>query len=139
MPSKDRRFKSVVGKVFTAVEGNSGLLDLLEIAISTGRKTAFIEALVQILPTAFARYNKQPEELFNLFTSWFGDNSNFSTDFSRIYAALQHRQRYLLDNRFQKRQFISSIGLDWTADAKSSFFSKVNPLCDVVKNFSFLS
>jgi hypothetical protein len=139
MPSKDRRFKSVVRKVFTAVEGNSGLLDLLEIAISTGRKTAFIEALLQTLPTAFDPYNKQPEELFNLFTTWFGINSDFTTDYSQIYAALQHRQRYLLDNRFQKRHFISAIGLDWTADAKSSFLSKVNPLCDVVRKFSFLS
>ena len=139
--SKARKFKSAVFKVFTALEGNPGLLDLLEVATSTGRMTAFMVALLDFLPgpTVFDRYDKKPEDLCNLLTAWFRDYSDFTTHFSGINAALQDRQRYVLETRFKKRHFITAIGLDWTADAKSTFFSQVNPICDVVGKFSFLS
>ena len=32
-----------------------------------------------------------------------------------------------------------NIGLDWTADVESSFFSKVNSVCDVVGKSSIFS
>ena len=132
MASKARKLKSVQDKVFNAVEDNSKLLDLLEIATSTARKTIFINALLEILPTAFGRFDKKPDELFSVFTSWFGDYDQSNPLFTGIYAALQHRQHYIWDNRFLKRKFITDIGLDWTANVKSEFFSKVNSLCNVV-------
>lgn len=132
MASRARKLKSVQDKVFNAVEHNPKLLDLLEIASSTARKSIFIDALLKILPTAFAHFDKKPEELFSVFTSWFGNYDHYNTLFPAIYAALQHRQHFLWDNRFKKRQFITDIGLDWTADIKSKFFSEVNSLCDVV-------
>ena len=141
MASKPRKLKSALTKVFTAVEGNPKLLDLLEIATSAARKTIFIDALLEIQPTAFDRSGseKNSDKLFHIFTAWFGSYAHSKTLFSGIYAALQHRQKYFLETRFMKRQFISDIGLDWTAYAKSSFFSKVNSAYGVVGEFSFLS
>lgn len=141
MASKQRKLKAMQAKVFNAVEGNSLLLDLLEIATSAARKTAFIYALLQILPSAFDRLvsDKKPDDLFLVFTAWFGSYDQSNTIYSGIYAALQHRQRYIFESRFKKREFISNIGLDWTADVKSTFFSKVNFPCGVVRESSFLS
>lgn len=140
MASRARKLKFAQSKVFTTVEGNRELLDLLEIATSTSRKVIFINALLEILPTAFDRSDKtNPEELFNVFTAWFGIYGHSNTLFTGISAALQHRQLYFSEMRFKKRQFISDIGLDWTADAKNSSFSKVISVCDIVGKSSCLS
>jgi hypothetical protein len=137
MASRARKEKSKKDKAFNAVEDNPKLLDLLEIAISTARKSIFIEALKKILPNAFAQTAGDP---FALFTYWFSSYQHSDTLFPGIYAALELRQQYLWDNRFKKQQFINDIGLDWTEDIKSDFFSKVNSLCNVVKEdlISFL-
>jgi hypothetical protein len=113
------------------VEGNPKLLDLLEIATSTARKTVFIESLLDDLSitTPFARFDKTPDELFDVFTTWFGDYDQSNTLFSGIYSALQYRQQFFLDMRAQKRQIIWEIGLSWTADVKSSNLSKVSFVC----------
>jgi len=98
MSSKARKLKSAQSKVFTAVESNLKLLDLLEIATSTSRKVIFIETLLEILPTAFDRSDKtKPEELFNIFTAWFGNYGDSNTLFTGISAALQHRQHYFIE------------------------------------------
>jgi hypothetical protein len=142
MSSKNRKMKSAASKIYTAVENDPNLLNLLEITTSTGEKSNFIKALLKTLPTAFSasdRSSKDFEGLFKLFVAWFGDYPEFTTDFSRVNAALNHRLRYKMDNRTQKRSFIRAIGLDWTADDKSSFFSQVNAVYDVVRRFSFCS
>jgi hypothetical protein len=139
MASRARKLKSQQDKVFRTVEDNPKLLDLLEIATSTARKTIFIDALLEILPTAFIHFDKNPDELFTVFTAWFGNYNHSNTLFNRIHVALQHRQQYFLEMRIKKRQFISDIGLDWTVDVKSSFFDKVNSVCNVVEKASFLS
>jgi hypothetical protein len=140
MSSKGRKLKAAQSTAFTTVENNDKLLDLLEISTSTPRKVIFIKALLEILPTAFDRSDKtDPEELFNVFTSWFGNYVQSNTLFTGISASLRYRQRHFLETRFKKRQFISRIGLDWTADTKSSSFSKVNSACDIIGEASFLS
>ena len=126
MASRARKLKSEQHKVFNAVEDNPKLLDLLEIARSTAQQSIFIDALLEILPTAFAHFDKNSQELFTVFTSWFSNYNHSNTSFPGIYAALQHRQQYIWDNRFKKRQFIKDIGLDWTADIKFDFISKVS-------------
>jgi hypothetical protein len=138
-PSKTRKLKAAQSKVFSTVEGNHKLLDLLVTTTSTSQKVIFINALLEILPTAFDRSDKTtPEELFNIFTTWFGNYVESNTNFSGIHTALHHRHRDILERRFKKRQFISEIGLDWTADAKALFYSKVNYVCGDVEEFSFL-
>ena len=132
--------KAAKSKVLTAVEANPQLLDLLEIATSTSLKVIFIKALLEILPTSFDHSDKKnPEELFNVFTTWFGIYSHSNTCFTGISAALQNRKQYILEMQFKKWQFISDIGLDWTTDDKSSSFSKVISACDIVGNSSCLS
>jgi hypothetical protein len=127
MPSKAQKLKTEQSSIiFPTVEANPKLLDLLEIATTSARKTIFINALISILPTAFASFDKTPEQLFDIFTTWLG---NYNQTFSGINAALHCRQRYILETRFNKRKFISDIGLDWTPDLMSSFFSKVNSAC----------
>jgi len=74
-----------------------------------------------------------------VFTAWFGNYGDSNTLFTGISAALQHRQHYFIKIRFEKRQFIGDIGLDWTADAKNLSFSKVISTCDIVGKSSFLS
>jgi glutathionylspermidine synthase len=140
MASRARKLKSKQDKAFNAVEENPNLLDLLEIATSPARQSIFIVALLEILPTAFAQFNQNPEGLFTLFTSWFSSYHQSITHFPCIHAALKHREHYIWDNRFKKRQFIKDIGLDWTADIKSDFIAKVNSLFNVVGNglISFL-
>ena len=139
MTSRARKLKAEQLTVLNAEEDNPKLLDLLEIATSSARKTIFINALIDIFPTAFACFDKTPEQRFDIFTAWFGNYNQINTFYSGIKAALYHRQQYFLETCFMKRQFISDIGLDWTADAKSPFFSKVNSACGVVGESSFLS
>ena len=87
---------------------------------------------MEILPTTFDRSDKTtPGDRFNLFTAWFGAYDHSNTLFTGITAALHHRHQYFMEMRFKKQQFIKEIGLDWTVDAKRSFFSKVNSACDV--------
>jgi hypothetical protein len=126
MASKARKLKAHQAKIFNTVENSTILLDLLETSISSARKTIFIQALIRSLPTAFDRFDKEPHLYFDIFTTWFGNYQQSTIHFSRINAALQHRQQYFLETRFKKRQFISDIGLDWTPDDKVTFFSKVN-------------
>jgi hypothetical protein len=96
MSSKGRKLISLQSRVFTAVEGNPQLLDLLEIATSTARKAIFIESLLKIIPAAFPNSDKNPEELFTLFTTWFGSYAKSNTLYCGINAALKHRQQYFL-------------------------------------------
>lgn len=126
MASKARKIKAHQAKIFNTIENNTILLDLLETSISSAWKTIFIEALIRSLPTAFDHFG-EPHLLFDIFTTWFGNHSQSSLQFSRIDAALQYRQQYFLETHFKKWQYISKIGLDWTSDDKdTSFQSKVN-------------
>lgn len=133
MSSRARKLQSQKANVFNAVEGNPKLLDLLEIATSTAQKAHFIDLLLEILPTAFARFKseKTSDQLFDVFTSWFGEYPNSDNLFSGISAAIEIRRRFFSDVRIKKRHFIGDIGLDWTADDKSSYFSKVNSVYNV--------
>jgi hypothetical protein len=133
MASKGRKDKAEQPKIFSTVETNSQLLDLLEIAITHDRKAIFIRSLIKVLPGAFARFDKPPVDLFNIFTGWFGKHDQSETLYPGISAALYHRQTFYLDHRKVKRDFISNIGLDWTAEVKNSSFSKVNFLYGDVK------
>jgi hypothetical protein len=126
MSSKARKAKAAQPILFSTVETNSKLLDLLEIATTHDRKAIFIQSLLEILPTAFARFDKPPVDLFNIFTTWFGNYAQSETLLPGISAALHHRQKYFLDNRKVKRGFICDIGLDWTVEFKTSSISKVN-------------
>ena len=125
-------------ELFMAVEDTPKLLDLLTITTSTTQKAIFIKSLLETLPTAFKTYDKQTDDLFSLFTTWFGCYPDSDATFAGTSAALQHRQWFILENRFKKPEFISEIGLDWTAEKKSQFFSKVDSACYVIKKSSFL-
>lgn len=132
MATRARKAKFEQLRLFNAVESNHILLDLLEMATTDERKTIFIESLLETLPTgtAFARFDKDPVDLFLIFTTWFGKCDQ--TLFYGISAAIDHRHKYFLDNRNLKRDFISDIGLDWTEEDKKSSLSKVNFLYGVV-------
>ena len=121
------------------MNGNPELLDFLEISTTAAQKSIFIAAFLKFLPTAFDQLDKKPDDPFSLFTTWFGGYADSKSLYSCIYAALQRRQRYLLETQFQKQQFITHIGLDWTADDKSTFFSKVISACGFLEESSFLS
>ena len=131
LPSKTRRVLSQQAYVFRTVEGNPKLLDLLEIATSTAQKAVFIQSLLDVLdPTStFSLFNKPYNELFDIFSLWFGGYKNFKNLFSGIHSALQYRKQFFLDIRAQKRQLIWEIGLGWTADVKASYLSKVSFVC----------
>lgn len=133
MASKARKAKAEQPLIFSTVEENSNLLDLLEIATTNDRKEIFIWSLLEILPTAFARFDKTPADLFNIFTTWFGNYAQSENPLPGISSALHHRQKHFLDNRKVKRGFICDIGLDWTADFKKTSISKVNLLYGDVK------
>lgn len=128
--SKLRRIKADMSTIFSTVESNPMLLDLLEIATSDARKIIFIKKLIAILPTAFSSLNECAVlSKFDIFTIQFGSYNQSTTIFSRVAAAIYRRKHYFLETRYKKREFISDIGLDWTPDTKSSFFSKVKYAC----------
>ena len=141
MASKERKSIPQQKQVFTAVEDSPVLLDMLEIATSPELKVIFIETLVKALPSAFHRTgNKSSEDLFRLFTTWFGQYADSKTIFSKIDAAIRHRQQFFMENRFNKRVFVKEIGLDWTEEKKSDFFStKVTSIYDLIMKTSHLS
>jgi hypothetical protein len=115
--------------VFKTIENDSHLLDLLVIATSPAQQAFFITALVKSLPDAFSGYFKEPDKLFLLFTSWFGDYKPESyTKFTRITTALNLRHHHFIHNRIQKRHFIHAIGLDWTPAQNNSFYSRVKTI-----------
>ena len=139
MTSNPRKIKAQSATVFSAVEGNPDLLDFLEVATTTARKIIFIDSLLKIESTAFFHAQKlKPEELFDLFTTWFGSFGGSETAFPGISAAIQQRKKYFTELRHHKREFIRDIGLDWTADVKSKFISEVNSLSALVGKSSFL-
>jgi hypothetical protein len=113
--------------LFNVIEGNPSLLDLLAVAISSTQKATFITALLESHPHAISSLaeGNQPHHLFDNIASWFGSEKNAATTFVGISAALKTRHRYIHENRFEKRHFITSIGMDWTSVEKISFFSKV--------------
>ena len=116
-------------KVFKTIEDDSHLLDLLVIATSPAQQAFFIAAVVESLPSAFSGYFKEPEDLFPIFTSWFGQYKPESTQkFSLIDTGLRLRQQYFIENRFQKRHFIHVIGLDWTPAMNESFYSTIETI-----------
>jgi hypothetical protein len=136
MSSKPRKLQTAQSQAFKAVEGSPDLLDLLEIATTTTLKENFITSLLNILPSAFDQSDKtKPEDLFLIFTSWFGTHAH-SNLFPRISAAIKQRKHYLLEIRFKKREFISDIGLDWTAAVKTSVISKVSSAFVIVRKSS---
>ena len=134
MPSRARKAISHQGKVFGAVEGSPELLKLLENAISTPQKATFIRSLLDILPSASETSGDQSGErsdlkLFENFTLTFGTFPSSKTCFPATAAAIQLRKEKIVDTRFKKRRFITEIGLDWTAEFKTEFISKVNSPC----------
>jgi hypothetical protein len=115
--------------VFKTIDNDSHLLDLLVIATSPAQQAFFIAALNTLLPDAFSGYLKKPEDLFLLFTTWFGQYKQESAiTFNCIATALKLRQQYFIENRNQKRHFIHAIGLDWTPAMKDSFYSTVETI-----------
>lgn len=132
MASRARRLERRQNYVFSALENNPVLLDLLEIASSTATKPLFTKALLDNFPDAFSNCDQDPETIFRVFTSWFSSYDKSHTSFPGISTALQQRQHRIWDNRSMKRQFITDIGLDWTAKYKSTFFSEVKFLCHVI-------
>lgn len=134
MPSSSsaRKLKIQQSQVFQGVEDSPNLLDLLETAISPARQAIFIEKLLEALPSAFAQFDKSPEELFTIFTAWFGKFSDPDYPFNKIHAALKYREKYFFDIRKKKKQFMRDIGLDWKEATKAEFFSKVYFLSDLV-------
>ena len=126
MTSKSRRAKAREAKLFSAVEGSTKLLDLLQMATTTPRKATFIQSLLDTLSSAFGSSDKQPDDLFTHFTTNFGTFHNSDTCFPQTAAALEHRLKNIEDNRFKKREFLSDLGLDWDAKEKSKFISNVN-------------
>lgn len=139
MSSKARKLTIQQARVFRTVEDTPTLLNLLGIATSAPQKANFIETLLQNMPDAFLSSDKQPDDLFALFTAWFGSFNNSNTIFSGISAALKLREQNLLEHRFKKREFMRDIGLDWGEDAKSFYFSNVNSAYDVFGKYSFPS
>ena len=141
MSSKPRKLKSHKAHLFHALESKPLLLELLETAISSEQKTIFIKAVMKTHPDAFEDFDtgKDHDDLFNLFTGWFGTFVNSDALFPGISAAKQHRHQAILENRLLKLQFISDIGLDWTPDDKAKFISKVNSSFDLIGWSSFLS
>ena len=124
MRSQVARKKAQHFKVFQAIEDDSHLLDLLVIATSPAQKAFFITALIKSLPLASSGYSKEPEDLFSIFTTWFGQyKPQSNTSFPHITTALQLRQQYFIDNWFQKWHFIHAIGLDWTPAMNDAFYS----------------
>ena len=97
MRSQVARKKAQHLKVFQAIEDNFHLLDLLVIATSPAQKAFFITALIKSLPLAFFGYSKEPEDLFSIFTAWFGQyKPQSNTSFPHITTALQLRQQTIL-------------------------------------------
>jgi hypothetical protein len=92
--SKARKLRAQQSRAFQAVEDSPKLLDLLEIATSPARQAIFIENLLETLPSAFAQFDKNPEELFTIFTAWFGVYPDSNLAFGKIHAAVKHRQMY---------------------------------------------
>ena len=124
--SRNRKAKAEQSEIFATVEEDPDLLDLLEIATSPARKVIFIAHLCKSLPGASDQFEgKEPAQLFDIFTTWFGNYDQSHTPFRRISGALYQRQQYFLQNRFSKRQLSTSIGLDWTDDDKSAFLGKI--------------
>lgn len=124
--SKNRKARAEQSAIFTTVEEDPDLLDLLEIATSPARKVVFISHLRKSLPGAFDRFDgMESAKQFDIFTTWFGNYDQSHNLFRRISGALYQRQQYFLQNRFSKRQFSTSIGLDWTNDEKSAFLGKI--------------
>ena len=103
MRSQVARKKAQHFKVFQAIEDDSHLLDLLVIATSPAQKVFFMTALIKSLSLAFSGYSKEPEDIFSIFTTWFGQyKPQSNTSFPHITTALQLRQQYFIDNWFQK-------------------------------------
>ena len=139
MPShKQRKAKSHQSKLFYTVEENPLLLDLLETATSPARQAIFIDKLLKTCSTALNGIDQSPADLFHLFTTWFGSYSGSETSFPNIHAAIHYRQTYFLELRFNKRNFIKDIGLDWTPEVKAVFISKVTSISGDWRKASFL-
>jgi hypothetical protein len=131
MRSQAARNKAHHFSVFETIEGDSHLLDLLVIARSPAQKAFFTAAVIKLHPYAFSGNSEsnKPESLFLLFTAWFGQYTPESSQkFSLISTALTIRQKYFIENRFQKRHFIHAIGLDWTPAMNESFYSTVETI-----------
>ena len=112
--------------IFRTVEDDSHLLDLLVIAFSPDQKAFFINGLISSLPDAFSGHSGN---LFQLFTIWFGQYGPEShSSFTGISMALRLRQKHFTENRYQKRQLIHAIGLDWTPAINESFYSTVETI-----------
>ena len=127
--------------LFQTVEDNPTLLDLLETATSPTRQTIFIKSLMKTRPPALTVYEntKTSVELFLLFTAWFGSYSasGSATQFQRIDAAVKHRKKYFIERRFQKQEFMSVIGLDWSPDYRDQKISEVIPIFYLEMKTSF--
>ena len=52
---------------------------------------------------AYCFGNKSSDDLFKLFTTWFGEYPDSKTIFCGINAAIQHRQQYFLEKQYVKR------------------------------------
>lgn len=127
-------------KLFQTVEDNPTLLDLLETATSPARQTIFIETLLETGPTALTdlKPTKSSVDLFLLFTTWFGCYSGSNTQFQGIQAAVQHRKKYFMEKRYHKKEFMFDIGLDWSADIRDDFISRVKSFRYLVMGPHFL-
>ena len=83
--SKNQKAKAEQSAIFTTVEEDPDLLDLLEIVTSPARKAIFITHLCKSLPGASDQLDgKEPAKQFDIFTTWFGNYDQSYTLFHRI-------------------------------------------------------
>ena len=84
MTSRSKKLKPQQATLFTAVEGSTELLNLLQNATSPTIKIIFINSLLETLPTAFIPYTKKPEDLFLIFTTWLASDGQFKAIYPRV-------------------------------------------------------
>ncbi len=117
--------KAQAFKVFEIIQGSSYLQDLLVIATSPAHKTFFVNKLVITLPDAFAGHTKQPAQLFDIMTTWFGQFEDACVKFDAVAMALKQRQDYFITHRNLKGDFIHRIGLQWSPAARNGFWNSI--------------
>ena len=126
MRSQISREKAHHLTVFSTIEANSHLLDLLAIATTPQSKAFFISALIKVLPGAFADHADQPDQLFIILTTWFGKYRRTHSDqLHAITSAFDIRQDRRLLHRNKKVNFIKEIGLNWDSATKQEFLSNI--------------
>jgi hypothetical protein len=126
MRSQTARNKAQAFKVFETIQVSSYLQDLLVIATSPAQKSFFVNKLLITLPDAFASHSKQPDQLFDIMTMWFGQFEDAPVKFAAVAMALKQRRDHFITHRNQKVDFIHRIGLQWSPAARNAFWDGIH-------------